>query len=319
MVALLQVLILDALITVDNLCKSYRNGTVKAVDGASFTVSQGEVFGLIGPNGAGKTTILGCLLALIEPTSGKVSIGGKSPYDLAVKPLIGFLPERPCYNRWMTIEQFLKYQHRLAKRPEEELPQAIKEVLALVELDVDPKKRRIRELSRGMLQRIGLAQALIGKPQLCFLDEPTSGMDPLGFVLIRKLLLKCKTEGITVVLNSHHLQEVEKVCDRIAFIRRGKIESVQSVESLAQLSQVLVVEWQSSTGEKSVDVATLEKIARQAGSNLIDNNGDSARFAAPDKDVAANLIVALTGGGVKIYQATFEKRELVEMFYEDSN
>ncbi len=317
MVALLQVLILDVLITVDNLCKSYRNGTIKAVDGASFTVSQGEIFGLIGPNGAGKTTILGCLLALIQPTSGKVLIDGRSPYDLAVKPLIGFLPERPCYNRWMTIEQFLKYQHRLAKRPEGELSQAIKEVLALVELDVDPKKRRIRELSRGMLQRIGLAQALIGKPQVCFLDEPTSGMDPLGFVLIRKLLLKCKAEGITVVLNSHHLQEVEKVCDRIAFIRRGKIESVQSVESLAQLSQVLVVEWQSSTVE--VDGATLEKIARQAGSNLIDINGNSARFAAPDKDVAADLIVALTSSGVKVYQATFEKRELVEMFYEGMN
>jgi len=308
--------VLDALITVDNLCKSYRNGTVKAVDSATFSVAAGEVFGLIGPNGAGKTTIFGCLLALIQPTSGNVLIGGKSPYDLAVKPLIGFLPERPCYNRWMTIEQFLKFQHRLAKRPEGELAKAITDVMALVELDVDPKKRRIRELSRGMLQRIGLAQALIGKPRLCFLDEPTSGMDPLGFVLIRKLLLKCKDEGITVVLNSHHLQEVEKVCDRVAFIRRGKIESVQSVESLAQVSQVLVVKWQRLEDASGLPLA---EIAQQVGSSLIDSDGESARFSAPDKEVAANLIAALTAGGVRVYQATFEKRELVEMFYEGSS
>jgi ABC-2 type transport system ATP-binding protein len=122
----------------------------------------------------------------------------------------------------------------------------IKRVLALVELDVDIKRRKVKEMSRGMLQRLGIAQALIGHPRIFFLDEPTSGMDPLGFILIRKLLLKCKEEGMTIVLNSHHLNEVEKVCDRIAFIRKGKIEEVANVAALSQVRQILIVSWLAS-------------------------------------------------------------------------
>jgi len=168
----------------------------------------------------------------MHPTSGQIRIGGMSPFDLAIKPQIGFLPERPCYNRWMTIKQFLGYHHWLAGRPASERQSEVKRVISLVELDVDINKRRIKECSRGMLQRVGFAQALIGHPKICFLDEPTSGMDPLGFILIRKLLLQCKEDGMTVVLNSHHLAEVEKVCDRIAFIRKGKIEEIEKVRIL---------------------------------------------------------------------------------------
>lgn len=313
-----------SLIEVANLTKLYRRGKIKAVDDASFEVQEGEVFGLIGPNGAGKTTIFGCLLALMEPTSGKIQIAGRSPFDFEVKSLLGFLPERPCYNRWMTIYQFLAYQYWLSGRDQSYRQAEIKRVMSLVELDVDIKKRRIAELSRGMLQRIGLAQALIGRPSLLFLDEPTSGMDPLGFILIRKLLLKCKEDGMTVILNSHHLQEVEKICDRIAFIRKGKIEQLASVEELASVRQALVVEWllsakhvtaESSENADSIKVA-LEKVAEQTQCSIIDvaSENNSARFACPDNERAAEIIAKLAEQGLRVYQSKFERRELVELF-----
>lgn len=313
-----------SLIEVANLTKLYRRGKIKAVDDASFEVQEGEVFGLIGPNGAGKTTIFGCLLALMEPTSGKIQIAGRSPFDFEVKSLLGFLPERPCYNRWMTIYQFLAYQYWLSGRDQSYRLAEIKRVMSLVELDVDIKKRRIAELSRGMLQRIGLAQALIGRPSLLFLDEPTSGMDPLGFILIRKLLLKCKEDGMTVILNSHHLQEVEKICDRIAFIRKGKIEQLASVEELASVRQALVVEWllsakhvtaESSENADSIKVA-LEKVAEQTQCSIIDvdSENNSARFACPDNERAAEIIAEMAEQGLRVYQSKFERRELVELF-----
>lgn len=295
----------------DALTKSYRRGKVKAVDGATFAVEKGETFGLIGPNGAGKTTIFSCLLALTHPSSGSVSIDGKSPFNLDIKPLIGVLPERPGYNRWMTIKQFLAYHHWLSGGPASERLSEIKRVLALVELDVDMSRTKVKELSRGMLQRIGFAQALIGHPQICFLDEPTSGMDPLGFILIRKLLLQCKSDGMTVVLNSHHLHEVEKVCDRIAFIRKGKIEEVARVSDLAQVRQSLVVNWIEAGADTA---AALEKVAADTGCALIDTTGNTARFAVPDNEKAADTIAAMAEHGLRVYQSHFEKRELVELF-----
>lgn len=301
-----------SIIAVEQLTKSYRRGKVKAVDGATFHVEKGETFGLIGPNGAGKTTIFSCLLALTHPSAGNVSIDGKSPFSLDIKPLIGVLPERPSYNRWMTVKQFLAYHHWLSERPASERLSEIKRVLDLVELEVDLNRTKIKELSRGMLQRIGFAQALIGHPQILFLDEPTSGMDPLGFILIRKLLLKCKEEGMTVVLNSHHLHEVERVCDRIAFIRKGKIEEVAKVSDLAQLRQSLVLSWLEN---KEAEIAPLlDNAAALTGCALIDTSGNTARFAVPDNEKAADLIAELSKSGLRVYQSNFEKRELVELF-----
>ncbi len=299
------------LIAVENLTKTYRQGKVKAVDSACFDVQEGEVFGLIGPNGAGKTTIFGCLLALTQPTAGSILIDGMSPFDLDVKPQIGFLPERPCYNRWMTIRQFLAYHHWMAGRPTIEREAEIKRVLALVELDVDIKRRKVKEMSRGMLQRLGMAQALIGHPRIFFLDEPTSGMDPLGFILIRKLLLKCKEEGMTIVLNSHHLHEVEKVCDRIAFIRKGKIEEVADVAALSQVRQILIVSWLAC----DIDAGPiLAAVAESSGCPLIEASGEAAKFTVSGNEKAADIIASLSSSGLRVYKSSFEKRELVELF-----
>ncbi len=299
----------------NNLCKNFRRAKIKAVQDVSFAVEQGEVFGLIGPNGAGKTTIMACLLALLKPSSGQIKIDGKSPYDFDIKQLIGFLPERPCYNRWMNIQQFLAYHHMLAGRPAADRMKDIKEALEAVELEVDPKKRKIKELSRGMLQRVGLAQAIIGKPKIIFLDEPTSGMDPLGFIMIRKLLLRFKEEGTTAIVNSHHLLEVEKVCDRIAFIRGGKIETLGTIESFSAESQDVSLSWMPEP-EKSEDEikAILDELAEKHQCKISHSTETSARVAAPDKEKLAGLIGELVRKNFRIYEARSERRELVDLF-----
>ncbi|CAN5488177.1 ABC transporter ATP-binding protein [soil metagenome] len=300
-----------SLIVVENLTKTYKQGKVKAVDKACFEVNEGEVFGLIGPNGAGKTTIFGCLLALTEPTSGTIKIDGMSPFDLDVKAQLGFLPERPCYSRWMTIKQFLTYHHWLSGRPASECESEIKRVIALVELDIDINRRKVKEMSRGMLQRVGIAQALIGHPRIFFLDEPTSGMDPLGFILIRKLLLQCKADGMTIVLNSHHLNEVEKVCDRIAFIRKGNIEEVANISELAEVRQLLIVSWLPCEADPQSIVAA---VAEKSDCPLVECVGETAKFTVASNAKAAEIISSLSAGGLHVYASKFEKRELVELF-----
>lgn len=304
-----------SIITVDNLSKHFRRAKIKAVQDVSFTVEQGEVFGLIGPNGAGKTTIMACLLALIKPSSGQIKIEGKSPFDFDVKPLIGFLPERPCYNRWMNIHQFLTYHHMLAGRPSQDREKDIKKALEEVELDIDPTKRRVKELSRGMLQRIGLAQAIIGNPKIVFLDEPTSGMDPLGFIMIRKMLLRFKEQGITAIVNSHHLLEVEKVCDRIAFIRGGKIEQLASMDSFVLQGQEVTLSWLPVADKSSEEISILlQQIAIERNCTIIESNLESAKISSPDKEQQAFFIQELIKNQIMVYEAKSERRELVDLF-----
>lgn len=304
-----------SIITVDNLSKNFRRAKIKAVQDVSFTVEQGEVFGLIGPNGAGKTTIMACLLALIKPSSGLIKIEGKSPFDFDVKPLIGFLPERPCYNRWMNIHQFLTYHHMLSGRPSQDREKDIKKALEEVELDIDPTKRRVKELSRGMLQRIGLAQAIIGNPKIVFLDEPTSGMDPLGFIMIRKMLLRFKEQGITAIVNSHHLLEVEKVCDRIAFIRGGKIEQLASMDSFALQGQEVTLSWLPVAGKSSDELSVLlQQIAKEKNCTIIESNLESAKVSSPNKEQLAFLMQELIKNELMVYEAKSERRELVDLF-----
>lgn len=304
-----------SIITVDNLSKNFRRAKIKAVQDVSFTVEQGEVFGLIGPNGAGKTTIMACLLALIKPSSGLIKIEGKSPFDFDVKPLIGFLPERPCYNRWMNIHQFLTYHHMLSGRSSQDREKDIKKALEEVELDIDPTKRRVKELSRGMLQRIGLAQAIIGNPKIVFLDEPTSGMDPLGFIMIRKMLLRFKEQGITAIVNSHHLLEVEKVCDRIAFIRGGKIEQLASMDSFALQGQEVTLSWLPVAGKSSDELSVLlQQIAKEKNCTIIESNLESAKVSSPNKEQLAFFIQELIKNELMVYEAKSERRELVDLF-----
>jgi len=195
-------------IRVADVSKTFRAGSVRALDHVSLEVPPGETFGIIGPNGAGKTTLLGCLLGLLRPDNGEIALDGRPPDDLAVKRQTGYLPERLVLDRWMSGLDFLAYHHALAELDAAQRGADCDAALARVGLDPAAGRQAIRRYSRGMLQLLGLAQALLGRPRFVFLDEPISGVDQAGVMLFRRLLLELKATGATVVVNSHQLDEV---------------------------------------------------------------------------------------------------------------
>jgi len=305
------------LIEVDRLRKTYSFGKTVALDGISLKIKRGEIFGLIGPNGAGKTTLMGCLLALLKPTSGSIQINGCDPGDLSIRQITGFLPERPNFDAWMTAKQFLHYHHMLAKRPAESRLADIAEALEMVGLEKSVANRQVRKFSRGMLQRLGLAQVLIGKPQLCFLDEPASGMDPLGMALVRNLLLNWKRNEVTVILNSHHLDEVEKVCNRVAFIRAGKIESIQNLDEENEKNMIFLVRWQSLNGAGPPTKA-IERCVQESCVELIECSEQSGRFIVGSRESARQLIKLLVMADIPLEEARFERQPLADLFINEA-
>ncbi len=301
-----------AFIKVENLSKIYGLRKFHALDNINLQINKGEVFGLIGPNGAGKTTLMGCLLGLLKPSTGSVLINGKSVYDMSVKDITGFVPERPHFDAWMIVENFLHYHHMLANQPESKAKEDVAEALADVGLQPEVGKRLIRKLSRGMLQRLGLAQLIVGKPDLCFLDEPTSGMDPLGMALVKDLLVRWKKEGKTVVINSHHLDQVEKVCDRVAFIEGGKIRSIEELTPTLQTKQIFVVRW----GHPFPIYETVSEVAQN---NMIEFElmEDHGRFWLSSRNIGTKLLQELIAKDVQVEEAMYERKDLVELFKKD--
>jgi ABC-2 type transport system ATP-binding protein len=208
-------------------------GSKVAVKDLSLTVERGEVFGFLGPNGAGKTTSVKMLLDLIRPTGGEGRIFGLPPGNPQVRSRIGFLPEHFRFHDWLTAAEFLSLHANLYKIPSETARQRIPELLDLVGLAAHADKK-LRTYSKGMLQRIGLAQALLNQPELVILDEPTSGLDPVGRRLVRDIIRDLSQRGTTVFLNSHLLSEVEITCDRVAFIKFGEVIRISPLKDLIE-------------------------------------------------------------------------------------
>jgi len=304
-------------IRVENLSKSYRRGrlggTVKALDGVSLEVAPGEALGIIGPNGAGKTTFLGCLLGFLTPDSGRVTIDGHEPDDLTIRARTGYLPERLVMDRWMSGRRFLRYHHALAQLPEAQRESDAEAALARVGLDADAAARPIRKYSRGMLQRIGLAQALLGAPRYVFLDEPASGVDPAGVVLFRRLLGELNLQGVTMVLNSHHLDQVERVCDRVAFVRGGRVEAIETIAAGAQHARGVRVRWVTGRGAAA---EALGAAAQRAGATLVNHDGAGASYTVADDAGAARLVAELVRAGVEVAEFTAEESRLERLFME---
>ncbi len=206
-------------------------GDRAAVKGLTLQVAQGEVFGFLGPNGAGKTTSIKMLLGLIYPSSGTASLLGKSIGDRDVMSRIGFLPEHFRFQEWLTAREFLTLHGQLLRMKADDLASRMDELLERVGL-ADYQNKLLRTFSKGMLQRVGLAQALLNRPALIFLDEPTSGLDPVGRRLVRDVIREVRAQGTSVFLNSHLLSEIEVTCDRVAFIRHGEVVRVLDLKSL---------------------------------------------------------------------------------------
>ena len=212
-----------AVVETKDLTKRYRE--ILAVNALNLTVQEGEIFGFLGPNGAGKTTTILMLLGLTEPTSGDVSVCGFNPtlQALEVKKRVGYLPENPGFYDDISARENLLYMARLNRIPEDEAQRRTSQVLDQVGLG-DDGRRLVREYSRGMKQRLGIAEVLVKKPQAVFLDEPTLGIDPDGAIRILELIKNLNREhGLTVLLSSHQLQQVQQICNRVGIIVRGKL------------------------------------------------------------------------------------------------
>src|SRR5271156_1951308 len=207
-----------------------------AVDGLNLQVQQGEVFGFLGPNGAGKTTTMNVLLGFVNLTAGSASIFGEDVRYPIARQRIGYLPELTYYYKFLNTEELLRFYAKIFKIPRGEREKRINDVLKLVELE-GARKRLIKTYSKGMQQRVGLAQALINNPDLLILDEPTSGLDPLGRMKVRQIIQRLKEEGKTVFFSSHELGEVETVCDRVAILHEGKLRVEGRVSDLLQQYQ----------------------------------------------------------------------------------
>ncbi len=225
----------DAAILTRGLTKDYTDfwgrPKVRALAGLDLEVRRGEVFGLLGPNGSGKTTTMKLVLGLIWPTAGDVRILGRDARETEVRARIGFLPEETYLHRFLTGEETLEFHGKLFDIPKAERRRRIDALLEKVGL-TQARGRRIREYSRGMGRRIGLAQALINEPDLVLLDEPTAGLDPIGTREVKDLIVELRKDGRTVLLSSHLLADVEDVCDRIAILRRGKACRQGSVDEI---------------------------------------------------------------------------------------
>lgn len=229
----------DAVIELTQLTKDYETGflrkkRVRALDHLSLEVRRGEIFGFLGPNGAGKTTTLKLLMRLIYPTSGTARILGRPIDDVETHSRIGYLPENPYFYDYLTGRELLDYTAALFGMPRDVTETRGQELLALVGLDSPRANRQLRKYSKGMLQRIGIAQALVNDPEVVFLDEPMSGLDPIGRREVRDLLLSLREQGKTVFFSSHILSDVEALCDRAAILSRGKLHRCGTVQELTE-------------------------------------------------------------------------------------
>src|SRR3984885_13477895 len=240
---------MNSVLDIENLSVEYRSKDVGqttklAVKGLSLSVGQGEVFGFLGPNGAGKTTTMNVLLGFVNATSGSAAIFGVDVRRPIARQRIGYLPELTYYYKFLNTEELLRFYARIFHIPRPEREQRIDAVLKLVELE-EARKRLIKTYSKGMQQRVGLAQALINDPDLLVLDEPTSGLDPLGRMKVRSIIQRLKNEGKTVFFSSHELGEVETVCDRVAIVHQGELKIVGRVQKImneyhANLEQIFL-------------------------------------------------------------------------------
>lgn len=258
----------ENVIEIRNLSKTYRDfwgrPKVKALNSLSLEVKRGEIFGLLGPNGSGKTTTLKLLLGLLFPTEGQVRILGRPAHDVEKNERIGYLPEESYLYRFLNADETLDFYGRLFKMSAAERKRRRDELIKQVGIE-GARRRQLKEYSKGMTRRIGLAQALINNPELVLLDEPTSGLDPLGTRDMKDMILGLRDQGKTVVMSSHLLADVQDVCDRIAILYRGELKVIGSVQELLEAKD----ETQILTSElPPAAMQDVERVLKQHGATL---------------------------------------------------
>lgn len=290
-------------IRTEGLQKVFGNKT--AVRNLSLTVNRGEIFGFLGPNGAGKSTSIKMLLGLIRPTGGDASVLGFPCGNVEIRRRIGFLPENFRFSDWMTPTELLELHGRLCGVPRSVLSQRIPELIDLVGLSPH-RDKRLEAYSKGMLQRIGLAQALIHEPDLIFLDEPTSGLDPMGRRLVRDIIRSQRDRGATVFLNSHLLSEIEITCDRVCFIREGEVIANHDLRNF-------------NTAERTVRAA-VRKLSDQGLAGIAqwgmvtEHSGEMLTVQVSSTEAVPHLLRHLVHSGADVYEFTPRQLSLEEVF-----
>ena len=294
-----------AAIETDQLRKEF--GDNVAVEGLTLRVAQGEVFGFLGPNGAGKTTSIKMLLGLVAPTSGKASLLGAPIGDRPTLARIGFLPEHFRFQDWLTAGEFLWLHGELLGLEGQALKTRRDELLERVGL-APFRNKQLRTFSKGMLQRIGLAQALLNHPALVFLDEPTSGLDPVGRRLVRDVIHELRNEGTCVFLNSHLLSEIEVTCDRVAFIRHGEVVRTLDLASL-QGNQSLV-----TIRASGLTPAMVSEMARWGRD--IQANGEQLTLTVHNEASIPEINRYLVAQGANVFSISPSRLSLEDIFIE---
>ena len=294
----------DCVIETHGLRKQF--GEKTAVSDLTLSVRRGEVFGFLGPNGGGKTTSIKMLLGLVKPTAGKAQVLSAPLGNLMARAKIGFLPEHFRFHDWLTGREFLCFHGRLYHMESNRLAARIEELLARVDL-MDAADRKMHEYSKGMLQRIGLAQALLNEPELLFLDEPTSGLDPLGRLLVSDIIKELRAQGTTVFLNSHLLGEVEISCDRVAFVKKGSV-----VREMAFHEQEDGVDVELKLGPLTSEI--LAGLATFGSKPLIHNG--HVRLQVSGEDKLPEIACWLVNHGVKVYRLGATRKSLETVFLE---
>tara|TARA_B100000609_G_C17222953_1_gene441970 strand:- start:8143 stop:9159 length:1017 start_codon:yes stop_codon:yes gene_type:complete len=297
-------------IYLDNFVKEYRTGffrkRIRVVKGLSLRVEQGEIFGFLGPNGAGKTSTIKVLVGLSHPTAGRVDIFGAPVGNIQAKNRIGFLPEHPYFYGYLTGYEFLNFYARLFGIPRAKRSARIERLIEQVGIS-HAQDTPLRKYSKGMIQRVGIAQALLNDPDLVILDEPMSGLDPIGRKDVRDIILGLKENGKTVFFSSHILQDVEMICDRVAILNKGELLKVGPLEGLLEQSASQDVEVTIS----NVDNDAIEKYAAMA--DMIRHVEQKITLHLPDKDLQ-KIINQVFQDGAHIDSVIRHKDTLEDLF-----
>ncbi|MDK1032218.1 MAG: ABC transporter ATP-binding protein [Planctomycetia bacterium] len=279
----------DAAVVTHNLTKIYTDfwlrPKVHALTNLNLTIERGEIFGLLGPNGSGKTTTIKLLLGLIFPTSGKAQVLGSKPGSAAANEQIGYLPEESYLHRFLNAEETLDFYGRLFRLPRSVRRARSAELLELVGLAGKARRRPLREYSKGMSRRIGLAQALINNPQLILLDEPTVGLDPIGTREIKDLIKRLRDEGRTILLSSHLLADVQDICDRIGILAHGQLLELGRVKDLLSVEDIFRIEARGISDE------VMEKLKKV----ITSNNGEVIKVDHPNTSLEDLFLRVVTG------------------------
>lgn len=306
------------IVEIENLTKDYEVGfwkkkKVRALDGLTLNVEPGQIFGFLGGNGAGKTTTIKILMSLIFPSAGNAKILGHDISDVKMRARIGYCPENPYFYDYLTARELMMYFGQLFGLDKAKSKQKTEELLSKVGLEEASWNKQLRKFSKGMLQRTGLAQSLINEPEIVFMDEPMSGLDPIGRREIRELIAELRNKGTTVFMSTHILSDIEALCDNVAILRKGKLSAT------GKLDDLLTAHGEEQSFEiniKGVSAETLQNsLANLVGSNVVSKPNGANIQVADEADIEKVLQEMKKAGG-KLVSIQPVKQSLEELFVE---